>query len=140
MFPAGHLESAVVGHLAFACEDISQDLSRVVFDPFGRNQPDLNKLLEYDAYTLDAYLVLRRAFLERAIRSPFGTIDYNKIVRLAAETEPVYADLAKNGTEHSVKQALGEMVDTKRHFFLFLPNLQASFSLLFEKFKPPVAS
>ncbi len=112
-FPSGHPESVVRGALGFASDDLGP-LDSIVFEPYGKNQPTLDTILQEGAYTLDAYLLFRQAFLERAVRHPLGVVDYDKIIRQAEERDTLFREIAIGGTEDSARKRLEELIDHRR--------------------------
>lgn len=102
------------GLLAYSASDIGSKIESVIFEPYGRNQPTLDQIIKESPYAVDAYLLIRRAFLERAIRSPIGSIDFNKILRISEEMDSVYENIARNGTEESAQRTLENLIDRRR--------------------------
>lgn len=117
LFTDDHTERVIRGHLAYGADDLG-DLSKVVFDPLGRNQPSLAEILKKDPYTFDSYILWRIGFFRGAFNRSKGTVDYDKIIRLAEEVDPIYAELARYGTEDSARRAFEGMIDKKRNFFV----------------------
>lgn len=126
-FSDKHREKVIRGHLAYGADDL-KGLADVVFEPLGRNQPSLDKILKIDdPYAFDAYILWRIGFLRGAFNRLNGTIDYDKIVRLAEEVDPIYAELARNGREEDARREFKELIDKKRNFFV--PPLKGLFNL-----------
>lgn len=113
--PDGYLESVVKMQLAYARYDLGRDLSRVVFNSFGDNQPDLNKLLTQSPYALSGYLVLRKAYLEGGIDQK-GRLELDKFVMLAEQRDQLWEGFARSGNEADTRKVLKELVQERRTF------------------------
>lgn len=110
-------ERVVVGDLAFASDDIGRFYGQL-FEPYGRNQPTVSELLRESPYAVGAYILLRQAFLEGAIRDPYGHVNVDKLRGLAADRDEIYAEMVKSGTEESAKKDFNRLIDRRTPFFL----------------------
>lgn len=116
-----HIGRVVKGYLAYGADDLIGDkqtgewFRKILSEPYGRNQPTLEQILQGNPYRLDAYFTYRAAYLKGLVR-PDGYIDIDGLIRLAEEYEPIYAELARSGDEQTARETFNDLIDRRRVF------------------------
>ncbi|MFH0937385.1 MAG: hypothetical protein V1808_03755 [Candidatus Daviesbacteria bacterium] len=123
-----YLMEVIEGALGFAADDLGKELRETIKEPFGRRQPTLEKILEEGPYTFDAYVLIRKSYLSKAIKygEKITLKGMDTIVRQAEELDSIYTRMDKEGTEQSVKEELKKLLEDAKgrrsNFYLSFPN------------------